>query len=112
MKISKFLYGFLILFILLAGTGVAKLTDTWEVSGMVNPDGTEVTLTGQDVEEIKGFNSIEEVIVAYNLEKDAFYQYMNFPNDLPTSTLVKDIKKLTGIDPEPIKDFINLQNSN
>lgn len=112
MKISKFLYGFLILFLLLGGIGVAKLTDNWQVSGMVNTDGSEITLSGNDVEEIKGFMSIEEIIIAFNLEKEPFYQYMKFPSDLPTSTLVKDIKKLTGVDPEPIKDYINLQNSN
>lgn len=109
MRISKYLYGFLVIAFLLGGIGIAKATDNWQVSYKVNPDGSEIELTGESVDEIKGFMSIEEIIIAYNLDKDGLYEYLGFSSDLPTSTLVKDIKSVTGIDPAPIKDYISLQ---
>ena len=109
MRISKYFYGFIIIAILLGGISIAKMADAWYISIKVNPDGSAVELSGTDVEEIKGWMSLDEIITSFNLDKDQLYQYLKFPEDLPTSTLVKDIKRLTGIDPEPIKDFIDEQ---
>lgn len=109
MKISNYLYGLLIVVFLLGGIGIAKATDIWQVSYKVNPDGSDVTLTGQSVDEIKGFMSIDEIILAFGIDKEGLYNYMGFPSDMPTSTLVKDIKGLTGIDPAAIKDYITLE---
>lgn len=106
-RISKYIYGFLIIAILLGGIGIAKLVGVWEVSAKYNLDGSEVVLI--DVDDIKGYMSLDEVISSFNLDKEEMYQYMKFPADLPTSTLFKDIKGITGIDPEPIKDFITEQ---
>lgn len=109
MRISRYLYGFLIIAFILGGISIAKATDNWQVSYKVNADGSEIELKGDDVGEIKGFMSIDDIIVAYGIDKDGLYEYIGFPNDLPTSTLVKDIKGLTGIDPEPIKDYIIIE---
>ncbi len=108
MRISRYLYGFLIIAFLLGGIGIAKATDNWQVSYKLNADGSEIELKGESVEEIKGFMSIDDIISAYGIDKEGLYEYMGFPSDLPTSTLVKDINGLTGIDPATIKDYIIL----
>jgi len=86
----SFLYGLLILAILLGGIGVAKAAGVWSVSGKINSDGSKIAVTGTDVSEIKGWMILEDVIKAYNLDKDQLYKDFNLPDDFPVTTALKD----------------------
>ncbi len=79
MRISKFVYGFIIAFILLGVLIIAKIVGIWEVY------------------EWGSNKDINYELISTNY----FLNNIGFPSDLPTSTLVKDIKGLTGIDPAP-----------
>ncbi len=104
----KFLYGIIILAMLLIGIGIAKETELWQVSGKLQADGSKVAITGQDVDEIKGWMTLDEVIKGYGLDKNEIYETFHLPSDLPVTTELKDIAAQTdeALSPKIIRDYI------
>ncbi|WP_339061707.1 hypothetical protein [Tepidibacillus marianensis] len=102
------LYGFLILAILLGGIGVAKAAGVWSVSGKIHSDGSKIAVIGTDVDEIKGWMKLEDVIKAYNLDKGQLYKDFNLPADFPVIIELKDAGAETdeALSPSTIRDYI------
>jgi len=104
----KYIYGILILSILLGGIGLAQSAGIWSVSGKVTSDGSKIAVTGKDVNEIKGWMTLEEVINGYGLDQEEIYQTFNLSTDLAVSTALKDIAAQTdeALSPTIIREFI------
>lgn len=110
LKKRKFvnLYGFIILIILVGGIYLAKATDVWQVSGKLASDGTKVTIQGADVDEIKGWSTLGDVIEGFNLNKDQVYLDFNLDLDLSLETQMKELAEITeeALSPATIREYI------
>lgn len=110
----EIIYGLTVFFLLFAGVFVAKTAGIWQVSGKVNPDGSLVMLSGEDVEEIKGWSTLGEVIESYSLNKDQIYDAFNLSSDVTLDTELKELAEMTEevLSPSSMKDFITTHQSN
>lgn len=92
-KVGLFVYGIISLVIFLAIIQVAQALDFWSTSGG-GGGGAKVAVTGTDPAEIKGWMTIKEVMTAYNLPVEEFYNQFKIPPGTPIETPMKDIEKV------------------
>jgi hypothetical protein len=83
MKVNLFIYGLLIVVLFFGMIGGAKAAGMWSVSGKLTASGEKVAPTGTNVEEIKGWMTLDAVSTAYNLPADT-------PGTAPINTLESD----------------------
>lgn len=104
-----FLYGFLMLAVLLGGIYLAKDAQIWQVSGKINPDGSRVTIQGNDVNEIKGWTTLAMVIEGYNLDKEEVYRDFELTDDISLDTKLSELATITDerLSPSIMRDYIS-----
>ncbi len=104
-----FLYGFLMLTVLLGGIYLAKDAQIWQVSGKINPDGSRVTIQGNDVNEIKGWTTLGMVIEGYNLDKEEVYRDFELTDDISLDTKLSELATITDekLSPSIMRDYIS-----
>ncbi len=95
----RYIYGFLILLILFGGFYIAKANglfpDSTVKSSLSSSEGYEdlKEIAGKGLGEPRGIYTIREVIVAYNLTKEEFYDTLLIPYDYPDTATVIDLIK-------------------
>lgn len=81
--------------VLITGTvKAAQVAGLWSTSGKVDAKGNQITATGTDPNEIKGWMTMGEVLTAYKLDKVEVYQAFGIAGDLSETTQLKDIEKV------------------
>ena len=104
-----YLYGFLLLAILLGGIYLAKEAQIWQVSGKINPDGSRVTIQGNDVNEIKGWTTLGAVIEGYDLNKEEVYKDFELTDEISLESKLSELATITDekISPSIMRDYIS-----
>lgn len=92
--VSGLVYAMLTLLLFFGTIQIAQQAGLWSVSGKYTPDGKPVQLSGADPAEVKGWMSIQAVLDAYQVDKDAFYTQFAVPTDVPTSAALKELEQV------------------
>jgi hypothetical protein len=92
--ISGLAYAVLTLLLFFGSIQIAQQAGLWSVSGKYTPEGQPVQLTGADPAEVKGWMTIQAVLDAYQVDKDAFYAEFAVPADVPTSAALKELEEV------------------
>ena len=95
MKANPFIYGALILVLFFGVIGGAKLAGVWSVSGRVTASGEKVAPTGTNVEEIKGWMTLDDISKAYKVPVSEIIAAFKLPADTPGSAQVKSLESET-----------------
>ena len=95
MKVNPFIYGALILVLFFGIIGGAKAAGVWSVSGKVTAEGEKVLPTGTNVEEIKGWMTLNDIATAYKVPVAEMLTAFNLPADTPGTTQVKSLESDT-----------------
>jgi hypothetical protein len=94
MKVNPVIYGLLIVVLFFGVIGGAKAAGIWSVSGKLSASGEKVAPTGTNVDEIKGWMTLEAVSAAYNVPVAEILAAFNLPADTlgtaPINTLESD----------------------
>lgn len=96
----------LVLFIFLGSYGLARAADIWQSSsgGLVVKDTRllekvdQAEVHYQPTEDIKGFNTLDEVSRAYSIPKSDLYKAIKIPESVPENTRLKEIKQIKGLE--------------
>jgi hypothetical protein len=91
-RVSGLAYASLVLLLFFGTIQVAQQAGLWSVSGKYTADGAPVQLTGADPAEVKGWMTIQAVLDAYHVDKDALYAEFAIPADVPPSAALKDLE--------------------
>ena len=66
-----------------------------------------MVLTGDDPLEIKGWMTIEQVAAAYQVAPDELKSGTGIPADVPDSTALRDVERLTpGFSAQRVRDWL------
>jgi len=95
MRVNPFIYGALILLLFLGVIGGAKAAGVWSVSGKLTSSGDNVLPTGTNVEEIKGWMTLDDVSTAYSVPMAEILAAFGLPADTPGTSLVKSLESAT-----------------
>lgn len=87
-------YGALVLLLFFGTIQIAQQAGLWSVSGKYTPDGKPVQLSGADPAEVKGWMTIQAVLDAYQVDKDALYTAFDIPIDVPPSAALKELEAI------------------
>ncbi len=100
-------YALLGLALVLGPVEAAQLAGVWTTSGRVSGSGREVTVTGADPSEIKGWMTIEEVVEGYDVPLTEFYARFTIPEDVPKTTALKDLEsRVTGFSVDAVRTWL------
>ena len=62
MKVNPFVYGLLVIVLFFGVLGGAKAAGVWSVSGKLSASGEKVAPTGTNVDEIKGWMTLDDIV--------------------------------------------------
>lgn len=114
-SIFRFLYGFIILIVLIVSVFLVKITaDIAANLGEAETNRIHATqeeivrgdIRGKGLPAPTGRFSLGQIIEAYELDKDEFYNALGLPPDFPETEIVKKIidKKMTSS--KQVKDYM------
>jgi len=92
MKVNPFVYGLLIIVLFFGVIGGAKAAGIWSVSGKLTASGEKVAPTGTNVDEIKGWMTLDDVSAAYKVPVAEIVAAFNLPADTPGTTQIKNLE--------------------
>ena len=92
MKVNPFVYGLLVVILFFGVIGVAKATGVWSVSGKLDASGEKVAPTGANVDEIKGWMTLNDVTAAFNVPLAEILAAFDLPADTPGSAQLKTLE--------------------
>jgi len=95
MKVNPFVYGVLILAVFFGVIGGAKAAGVWSVSGKLTSSGEKAAPTGTNVDEIKGWMTLDDVSAAYGVPVAETVAAFNLPADTPGATQIKSLESDT-----------------
>ena len=95
MKIKPFIYGVLVLALFFGVIGGAKAAGVWSVSGKRTSTGEKVQPTGTNVDEIKGWMTLDDVSSAYQVPLAEIVAEFELPEDTPGTTQLKSLESPT-----------------
>jgi hypothetical protein len=95
MKIKPFIYGVLVLALFFGVIGGAKAAGMWLVSGKLSGTGEKVQPTGTNVNEIKGWMTLDDVSSAYQVPVAEIVAAFELPPDTPGTTQLKSLESPT-----------------
>ena len=95
MKIKPFIYGVLVLALFFGVIGGAKAAGVWSVSGKLTGTGEKVQPTGTNVDEIKGWMTLDDVSSAYQVPLAEIVAEFELPEDTPGTTQLKSLESPT-----------------
>ena len=95
MKVNPFVYGVLILVLFFGVIGGAKAAGMWSVSGKLTSSGEKIAPTGTNVDEIKGWMTLDDIATAYKVPVAEILAAFNLPSDTPGSTQIKSMESDT-----------------
>lgn len=92
MKVNPYIYGLLVLVLFFGVIGGAKAAGSWSVSGKMTGGGEKVAPTGANVDEIKGWMTLNDVATAYNVPLAEILAAFSLPSDTPGSAQLKTLE--------------------
>jgi hypothetical protein len=92
-RVSGLAYAALVLLLFFGTIQISQQAGLWSVSGKYTPEGKPVQLTGADPAEVKGWMTIQAVLDAYQVDKDALYAEFAIPADVPASAALKELEE-------------------
>ena len=95
MKVNPFIYGLLVVVLFFGVIGGAKAAGVWSVSGKLNASGEKVAPTGTNVDEIKGWMTLDAVSAAYNVPVAEILAAFNLPADTPGTAPINTLESDT-----------------
>jgi hypothetical protein len=95
MRINPYLYGVFVLVIFLGVILGFQAAGIWSVSGKTTGDGQAVQPAADDVNTIKGWMTLEQIVTIYNVPLADLLAQFNLPADTPVSTAIKDLESDT-----------------
>jgi hypothetical protein len=95
MKVNPFIYGVLILALFFGIIGGAKAAGMWSVSGKLTGVGETVQPTGANVDEIKGWMTLNDVSAAYKVPVAEILEAFDLPADTPGTAQLKSLESPT-----------------
>jgi NapH/MauN family ferredoxin-type protein len=113
--VSVWLPAILTLAVFFGSYGVSVVAGTWKTTGgrLVVDSAPAVTATGEvkypPVEDIKGSNSLEDVLKVYNITKAELYTACSIPESVPESTKIKDVAaaaKMSSFEPDQVRTVV------
>ncbi len=95
MKVNPFIYGVLILILFFGVIGGAKAVGVWSVSGKLTASGEKALPTGTNVDEIKGWMTLDDVSTAYKVPLAEIVAAFDLPADTPGTAQLKSLESDT-----------------
>ena len=95
MKVNPFIYGVVILVLFFGVIGGAKAAGMWSVSGKLTSSGEKALPTGTNVDEIKGWMTLDDVSAAYKVPVAEMLAAFELPADTPGATQIKSLESAT-----------------
>ena len=95
MRVNPFLYGVVVLVVFFGLIGGAKAAGVWSVSGRMTGSGDKVMPTGANVDEIKGWMTLDDVSTAYHMPVPEILAAFGLPADTPGATQIKSLESDT-----------------
>jgi hypothetical protein len=95
MKVNPVIYGLLIVVLFFGVIGGAKAAGVWSVSGKLSASGEKVAPTGTNVDEIKGWMTLDAVSAAYNVPVAEILAAFNLPADTPGTAPINTLESDT-----------------
>lgn len=95
MKINPFVYGVVVLLVFLGVIFGFQQAGIWSVSGKVTGSGERVAPSASDINTIKGWMTLKDVSVAFDVPVNEILSAFNLPADTPQSTALKDMESET-----------------
>lgn len=95
MKVNPFIYGLLVLVLFFGVIGGAKAAGIWSVSGKLNASGEKVAPTGTNVDEIKGWMTLDDISAAYSVPVAEILAAFDLPADTPGGAQIKTLESAT-----------------
>jgi hypothetical protein len=92
MKINPFVYGVMVVIVFLGIIVGFQQAGVWSTSGKVTSSGERVQPSAADVNTIKGWMTLEQVSVAFNIPVADILEAFDLPADTSSSTALKDIE--------------------
>ena len=105
MKIRPFIYGIVVLALFFGVIGGAKAAGLWAVSGKLTGTGEKVQPTGTNVEEIKGWMTLNDVSTAYKVPLPEILAAFDLPADTPGSAQLKSLESPT-FSPKNLREWL------
>jgi hypothetical protein len=85
----------LILALFFGVIGGAKAAGVWSVSGKLTASGEKVAPTGANVDEIKGWMTLDEIAAAYKTPVAEILAAFDLPADTPGAAQIKSLESPT-----------------
>jgi len=95
MRIKPFVYAILVLALFFGVIGGAKAAAMWSVSGKLTGAGEKVQPTGANVDEIKGWMTLDDVSSAYRVPVSEILAAFELPADTPGTAQLKTLESPT-----------------
>jgi len=92
MRIPPILFGSIVLVLFLGTIFGFQAAGIWSISGKITGDGQAVLPSAGDVNTIKGWMTLEQISIAYNVPLDDILMQFSLPGDTPASTAIKDLE--------------------
>jgi hypothetical protein len=92
--VSGLIYAALTLVLFFGTIQVTQYAGLWSVSGKLTAEGKPVQLTGADPAEVKGWMTIQAVLDAYQVDKDALYAEFSIPAEVPSGAALKELEEV------------------
>jgi hypothetical protein len=92
MKINPYVFGVLVLIVFLGIIFGFQQAGVWSTSGKVSSSGERLEPSSTDVNTIKGWMTLEQVSLAFNIPVDEILAAFDLPADTPADTALKDLE--------------------
>jgi hypothetical protein len=94
-RVNIFVFMMIGIILFFGSCSAAQAVGVWNTSGKISVTGQTITATGADPAEIKGFMTIQEVLTAYHVTWEEFYQKFNLPPDTILSSPLNTLEKIS-----------------
>jgi hypothetical protein len=92
MKVKPVIYGLLVVVLFFGVIAGAKAAGIWSVSGKLTASGEKVAPTGTNVDEIKGWMTLNDVSTAYAVPVAEILAAFDLPADTSGSAQLKTLE--------------------
>jgi hypothetical protein len=92
MRINPFLYGIFVLVVFLGTILGFQTAGVWSVSGKISSNGEAVQPIASDVNSIKGWMTLEQISMTFNVPVKDILKQFELPADTAPSTAIKDLE--------------------
>jgi hypothetical protein len=95
MRLNPVAYGIIVITVFMGTILVSQMAGFWSTSGKVTASGERVQPGGTNVDEIKGWMTIGEIVDAYDVPLDEVLRAFDLPADTPPGQQIKELESDT-----------------